>query len=608
MTSQKSQVSRKKLFIGIIAIAVIVFASASAYYFQYRPTPTQTTTTYNTKAALIPHPDTLVHHYPYDPQYLDPATGYEAAGQYMLMNVYETLIWYKNPSASDLQPLLADKMPTISADALTYTFTLRKGIKFHDGTPFNATAVKYSFDRLILVNDPAGPAYLYDAINGARKYMHSNMTKTDVGEYLAARGVEVVDDYTVRYNLAKPYSPMLYMFAFFSSGIVSPTAVENHGGVVPGKHNVWMDRNMVGTGPYQFVEWTPKQKLVLKAFEGYWKTPAKIKNVIIQIVPEYMSRQLAFNTGEADIIAVPATNAFDFIQRDPWITSRKVVLRTDLQMQPPGTGLTVYAGLPTIQVNYIGMSSRFPPLDNKDFRYGLSYAFDYQTFINDASSGFAEPGKGMLPKGFFGYNDKIFSFSYDPAKAKEYFLKAKAAGAYQDNVKVTLYHDAADETFRRAALLLHDSVEKLNVGVTIDVQPMNYPTLIARMRANQAPMFASRWVADFADPHANALVFADYPDGTIARRTKLNVLGLNDTVIKASQTVDPAERQRLYSEIGNRTNQEAQYIWISQATSLIVMRDWVHMTIDPTLNVPTQANPLFYAATIFYLYDISKGY
>jgi len=573
-----------------------MIGSTGGYYLWYLP---------NQKLSRIPHPQTLVVQILGDPQFLDSATGYEATGESIIFNVYETLIWYKGGSAATLEPLLASEMPKISPDGLTYTFKIRQNVKFHDGTPLNASAVKYSIDRTILINEPDGPSWMYSPIKGAEAYMASKMTKADADAYQAAGGVTVVDSSTVNINLSRPYSPILYVLAFGGAAIVSPSAVEAHGGVVPGKHNEWMDKNMVGTGPYKFVEWVPKQRIVLDRFDNYWRTPAKIGRVIMQIVPEVGSRELALFTGDADMAVITTANAFDFMQKDPWVSSRKIVVKSDLQLKPVDTGLSVYAGYPTLSVTYIGMNVRIPPLNNTDFRYGLSYAFNYKTFLDDVSNGFGIPGRGPIPKGLFGYDESVFQFSYDPAKAKEYFLKAKAAGAYKDGMKLGFYYNAGNELRRRGGLLLKDSIDALNVGFSVDVNELDWPTFLYKGRHGDLPLFLIGWTVDYADPNDFAQPFGD-SRGTVSNRVALNIPGLNDKIAQAAATVDPALRQKMYSNITNIINKAAYYIWVGQTTQFMVMRDWVQMTWDPDTNTPTQSNPMY--GGLYYYYTMWKGY
>ncbi len=590
----KSTTLNPKVIALAVLVVVVITGASGGYYLWYLPAQ---------RLAKIPHLDTMVNMVTADPQFLDPGVDYETAGGHVILNVYETLIFYKGGSAAELEPLLATQMPTITPDGLTYTFTIRQNVKFHDGTPVNAKAVKYSIDRMILINEPDGPSWLYGAIKGAQDYMDSKMTQPDADKYLAAGGVTVVDEYTVKVTLSEPFAPILYIFAFSGAAVVSPTAVEQHGGVVPGKHNEWMDKNMVGTGPYKFVEWVPKQRIVIEKWEGYWRTPAKIGRVFIQIVPEVGSRELALYTGEADIVTISTANAFDIIEKDAWVGGRNLVARRDLQLRPAETSISVYAGYPQFSVGYIGLNVRIPPLDNKDFRYGMSYAFNYKSYLDNIANGFAIKPTGPIPKGLFGFDDSVFQFTYDPAKAKEFFLKAKAAGAYKDGLKLQYFYNAGNENRRRAGLLLKDSIDALSIGFTVEVSELDWPTFLAKTRRGEAAVFNLGWVVDYADPHDFAQPFG-HSAGTLARRVALKIPGLDDMINQAAKTTDPAQRQKLYTQIANTINQEAYYIWTAQGVTFMVMRNWVQMQFDSN-NVPTQANPMYYG---YYYYTMWKGY
>jgi peptide/nickel transport system substrate-binding protein len=607
----------KRVIFGVVVILVILGASGG-YYYWYLPAEQRRLAeeakraaeeVLKRKNALIPHPDTIVHLVFQDPQFLDPAVDYEPPGVYIIQNVYETLVWYKGAGLTKMEPVLAEAMPTISADGLTYTFKLRKNVKFHDGTPFNASCVKYSLDRIILINEVPARSY-ENAVKGVKKYINSNMTQADVKEFLATRGFEVIDEYTFRINLQQPYAPLLDLLCGGGSGtsarIVSPTAVEKHGGIVPGKHNDWMDTHMVGTGPYVFVEWVPRTRVVVEAFEGYWRGPAKIKKAIIQTVAELSSRELSLLVGEADMIGISAPNAFDIVQEGPWLKERRIVVRSDLSPSPQGTGISIVYG-PSTQFYFISLNARFPPLDNKDFRYGLSYSFDQNTFINDAVGGFAESVKSCIPKGVLGGDEDVFSFTYDPAKAKEYFMKAKTAGVYQEGVKVKCFYNTGDELRRRGGLLLKDNVEKLNVGVTIDLQELDWPQFLRQIRAFTNPIYMGSNFYNLFDPDdfVRGFAYSKNP-GSNGDRAKV-VLGSewDAKIERAVGLTDLAERKKLYGEIASRLNQEAHFIWTGQRFTFKVMRDWVRSRIDSEMGVSTQANP---ALAEYYLYDLWKGY
>jgi len=599
----------RKVVVGIIVILVILVGTVGYYNWYGRSAGPAVSTTVGTTgpAVVIPHPDTLVYQVALDPQFLDPATDYEVAGAGIIENVYEPLIGFKGASLSQFEPVLATELPTISPDGLTYTFMLRQNVKFQDGTPFNASAAKYSLDRNILVGEPNSYSQYFGPVRGVATYLSSNKTQADANAYLAAGGFEVVDQYTLRMHLDTPFAPILSLLAQPAcGGIVSPTAVESHGGIVPGKHNDWMDTNMVGTGPYKFVEWVLKQRIVLQAFDGYWRDPPKIKQVIIQTVAELQSRELALFTGDADIISLDPTNAFDIIQKVPWLTQQKLIPRTDLSFSPAGTGLTVLSG-PQAVYYFTALNDRFPPLNNKDFRYGLHYAFNYTIFIDDVLNGFGQPLNSVIPTGFFAHPTTPYPFQYDLVKAKEYILKAKAAGAYQDGAKMTVLYAVGDEVTRRVGLMLQDALTNLNVGITFELQGLDWPALLRQNRSGAITIFSVAEQPDFPDQDSVITTFGS-SKGVMSFRFHSSLGPNYDAMIdQARTTTDSAQRIQLYNNISNAINENAHFILLAQSNSFRVMRDWVQVKMDPDLHLATILNPYLFDPEL-YVYDMSKGY
>jgi ABC-type dipeptide transport system, periplasmic component len=217
---------------------------------------------YNTPA------DTLVYARSGDTRLLDPAEAYDTASSLVIGNVYETLVEddFENGEFVGVKPLLATSW-TISNDGLVYTFNLRKGVKFHDGTDFNASAVKYTLDRLVTMNmGPANPLI-------GHVYVSSM----------------VIDEHTIKIELEHPFIPFLTCMAHTAACIVSPTAVEAHGGYEKGKPSEWMRKNMVGTGPYVFDHWTEDEETLLVRNGNYWGEKPKMQKILIKQISEKLT-------------------------------------------------------------------------------------------------------------------------------------------------------------------------------------------------------------------------------------------------------------------------------------------------------------------------------
>jgi peptide/nickel transport system substrate-binding protein len=222
-------------------------------------------------------------------------------------NIYEQLITTDGSNMSRFVPWLATSLPDVSPDGLVYTFHLRQGITFQDGTLFNATAVKFNIDRDILINHADGPEYLIAAqetmaIKGGPRYFSANTVhvynQSEVQVYLAANGVQVIDPYTVQITLEHPYAPALNQFAFTSAGVSfsSPSWIIQHctgtaltPGVMPGFECEYTRTNPPpGTGPFQVVEITPKVQVVMQRYDNYWggpghAGPSKLKKNLVSL-------------------------------------------------------------------------------------------------------------------------------------------------------------------------------------------------------------------------------------------------------------------------------------------------------------------------------------
>jgi len=318
-----------------------------------------------------------------DPESVDPAFDYETGGYEIMQNCYETLIWYDSPSVEHLVPWLAESY-TVSPDGLTYTFVLRKGIKFHDGTDFNADAVVYSLNRSMKMG--LDPAWM-------------------LTDYVEADGVKKVDDFTVSVTLKHPYAAFLAIMANPIASAVSPTAVEANGGIVEGEQNEWMNRHCVGTGPFKLESWEAKQQLTLVRNENYWGTPsatglAKPSKVIIRIMEDENTRILALKAGEVDFAGV-SPDRLSAVLGEPGIQFDKIG--------------------PSSAINYIAFnyrSDKYPMFQDKNVRAAIIHALDIDLMISNILQGWGVRAKGPIPQGWFGYKADLVPYEYNMDKAK----------------------------------------------------------------------------------------------------------------------------------------------------------------------------------------------
>src|SRR5687768_1382660 len=235
-----------------------------------------------------------------EPVNLDPAQVTDLNSNRVGRRVVETLVTFPDES-TQVVPGLAESW-TISKDGLQYTFKLRKGIKFHDGTPLNAEAVKFSIERQILAEHPANKLGKYPFAN----YFFGNV-----------KAVEVVDPATVEFVLKEPRASFLAVLTAGAASIVSPTAVKKFGAdyaLTP-----------VGTGPFKFVSWERGQRVVVDKNSGYWKSPVKIDRVIYRPIVEDQARLTELLTGALDLIVGTPPDYVAQLETNPKVTLLKQV-------------------------------------------------------------------------------------------------------------------------------------------------------------------------------------------------------------------------------------------------------------------------------------------
>src|ERR671918_221880 len=307
-------------------------------------------------AVLVPAADaqkrggTLTIVRPTDPVSLDPNLETTAPGAWVYFNMLEGLLTLDDKV--QVKPALATSYEVMSPTKVR--FKLRPGVKFHDGTPFNAEAVRFTYDRALNGKPPARWASLVGSMAGA----------------------EVVDDLTVDIVTKEPYGPILRTLAMYCMGIVSPTAVQKMGAD--------FSRAPVGTGPFKFVEWKTNTHVIIERHPDYWGDKAPLDRVVFKVVPEEGARMIALQTGDADMTLLPSPAQLPALRRDPKYAVHEVV-----------------GG----RVVFVGMHARQPPLDDARVRAALLHAVDRQAILDNIMEGSAGPARVVLAPWVFGYKD-----------------------------------------------------------------------------------------------------------------------------------------------------------------------------------------------------------
>ncbi|HEU4915630.1 MAG TPA: ABC transporter substrate-binding protein [Acidimicrobiia bacterium] len=482
-----------------------------------------------------------------DPAQVEPGEG----GETIITQVYERLIEV-GPDGPDLVPGLATEVPTIdngliSEDGLTYTFPIREGVVFHDGTELTAEDVKYSWDRAMTMDLPEGNAGLLADI---------------VAE------TNVVDDLTFEVTLSEPSASFLNAVVTASvASIVSQDAVEANGGVVAGEVNEFLTANPVGTGAYELTAWNRGENFQLGVFEDYWGTPANI-DVRIDIAPDTDTRILGLRAGE-----------YDMMEIDPSLVP-------DLE---GAEGVEIYSGEFLLEPIHIGFNTRFeegslPPEDTigPDFfqdpliRRAFNLTFDYEGFIAGALGGMGGTVPHYFPQGMLGYSEDYPVYEQDLAAAQALF---EEAGVWDEGFTVSVIAEEGN-LFEVAALVLRDSMAALNPAFEIRVLAQAEAQFDEAHASDPVPY--AMWVKNsdpFADPDAlmNAYIHPDGEWGTVHGMREMYqdpdaIAGLID---EAGTELDTDARLALYEELAPMLYDDPMWIIAGNETALNAHRDTV---------------------------------
>ncbi len=556
-----------------------------------------------TVAQTVPRPDTIIIDVEAGTASLDPAVVFDPTGVHIVWQIYEPLVWFDRDTMR-VVPWLAERWEQ-SSDGLTYTFHLRRGIRFHDGTPFNARAVKFSIERMILMAQPRGGASYYRGVlRGAGDYLGSKRTPEDVNRFLQTGGLRVVDDYTIAFHLERPFPAFPLMLALhFVGGIISPEFVQRHGGVTPGELNSEVARLASGTGPYVLREFDVGTGTArLEAFPGYWggpggRGPARVRNIIIRPVAEPLTRVLNLKAGTSDMALLSPAQLFEFADERVWRRERRLVSTVKgVDVSGPFLlnrieAIMLNAAIKDAVGNLVG----FQPFKDRRVREALGHAFNYSAYINELLKGFGVPIGSPIPRGWFGYDEMLQPPPYNLERARRLLLEAgRELGFAPDAAKtVELFYPAGEADSEAALFLLASAVKGLQTGLNIRPTSMTYAAFSSAFLRGQLPGIRISWVGAFPDPDGNLRAFGDGRTGILATRAGYNNPRVNELIDMQARELDPRRREALVKEAARLISQDGHYVWRAQRTTFWVQRDWIRGTYLH----PTTIGPYYYALT-----------
>ena len=466
-----------------------------------------------------------------DSSSLDPAVVTDGESVKVITNLFDTLIRFR-PGSLELAPGLAESWET-SADGLTWTFRLREA-RFHDGTPVDADAVVFSFERQ---RDPSHPAH-----TGPFPYWGDN--------FGLVTAVEATGPRTVVVRLKAPDAAFEAKMTLFAAAIVSPSAWKSEGTGGDGKYAYRFGEKPVGSGPFRLVRWTRDDSVVVEAFPDHWNGRPGVDRVVFKTISENNQRLLAVESGQADIMDGVNPQHAERVQRS-----------SDL----------VWLTKPALNVAYLAMNNDKPPFDKPEVRRAVALALNKENIRQAAYDGRGDIATVPVPKGMPGRADDIEDRARDVAEAR----RLLAAAGLPDGFEVTLMHGDNPRPYmpRPSDVATQIQQDLREAGITVTVRKVQWTQYISDCQNGRHEMCLLGWSADYGDPDNFMYVLLDASN--TAKGTANNVSfyrgeAVHRLLTDARVEGDRAKRMQMYRDAQRIVFDEAPMVPLMQMPDIRV--------------------------------------
>jgi len=476
---------------------------------------------------------------------LDPSEVTDSESENVSQSILETLVTFAEGKTT-IEPLLATEWKETD-NGLTYTFKLREGVKFQDGTDFNADAVVYNFNRWMNGKDNSKFPVYASVFGGFMGDKTHNI-----------QSVEAVDPYTVKFTLKHVMPTFLKSLALTPFSISSPAAIEKYGKEY--------SSHPVGTGPFTFVEWRRNDRIVLNKNKDYWlKGYPKMDQVIFRTIPDNSARLTALMSGEIDMMDGVDPGSIDQIKADK---NLKLLSR------------------PSLNIGYLGFTVTRKPFDNKLVRQALNYAVDKKEMIKAFFAGQATPAKNPIPPSVEGYNDKVDPYPYDIKKAKELLAEA----GYPNGFSMELWAMPVSRPYmpdaNKVAEFLQSSFAK--IGVKAKIVTYEWATYLDKVEAGDADAFILGWTG--ANGDADDFIYSLWHKDNIGslNSTRYSNDEVNKELTEARSITNEEKRNELYQSVQEIMHDDAPILPLVHTKPVLAARaDIIGFDPHPTGRVIT---------------------
>ncbi|WP_090034005.1 ABC transporter substrate-binding protein [Cellulomonas marina] len=436
--------------------------------------------------------DTFIFAASSDPASLDPAFASDGESFRVARQIFEGLVGVE-PGTADPAPLLAESWE-VSDDGLDYTFTLKEGVQFHDGTPFDADAVCFNFDRwnnFTGILQAESLSYYWGKVNGG--FATSDVPELNgTGKYESCAAPDAA---TAVIHLKSPLPELVAALSLPALSMQSPTALtEYEADAVSGEADApvlpeYATAHPTGTGPFVFESWSPGEEVVLTANEDYWGEQGQVRRIVFPIISDATARRQALQAGDIDgydlvgpaDVAALEEEGYQIVNRDPF------------------------------NVLYLGMNQADPDLADIRVRQAIAHAIDKEALVAQTLPEGTEVATNFVPPSVAGWNDEVTTYEYDPDRAQELLAEAGKSDLtidfnYPTNVSRP-YMPTPEQTFTAIAADLEA------VGITVNPvpQPWSPDYLDTIQGGTEHGLHLLGWTGDYNDTYNFIGVFFGGP-------------------------------------------------------------------------------------------------
>ena len=584
-----------------------------------------------------------------NPVTMDPHVCYETYGTGLHFNIYETLYTYPwgSSNTEPTVPLLASAAPAISADGMQYNISLREGIIFHDGTPFNASCVKWNIERAVKIFDTHGPVWMIiEPLKGGEVVeLAAYISGASSAEFEAvfddwqanSGAIVVLGTYTVQFNLERPHAPFIPAMTYEVGAMMSPTFVlsqpsndtvpaggdwTEHYGADYGEVHTYMEDHTCGTGPYMLTEWRANEFIRMDLFEDYWRADATeaaiappsyagaIKTVFYKDNEDTNGRLMNLRTGIADAVYWPTSNADEI-----WDNVTMESKNPSIHVSTGGYSYSLYAyafSFGQINITRGGIRKEVQsPFIYRELRKCFAYLFNYEAAIDAIARGWGFQARGFIPQGMFGHDSSYWLEHYDIDEAVAWWNQAMNQPGFVDAINdmegyIDVYYVHGVDILYQTSLLIKDgfaevitdaNANKTGINVPeVRLNEYNWPTFLTKQQDKEMTMWFIGWSPDYADPDNYAWPFV-HSQGAFMMPTGYCNSTVDNWITQAKQSTNTAERLVLYGKIQEQVAYDQPSIYMYQPREFRVWRSFL-------MGSGLEWNPMH----TYYWYHIHKDY